>query len=274
VEVKKAIPKEPSVNLPQSPAAGLSMAAGRGGNSSSGFGQVCSSNAAGNSMARMGIISGRTSGQTVADGFGICAEYWPGMIGGCGWNGLESNSLYGGLFSYAGSNAGNGEFNSPAVGRNMWSNGGIGCGTTETFMNCGALGCSNMYCFGGSRTWGSSPTATRQAIGSSSGHCSGSYGFGIADSSYGSVGHGYTRQSNGYGVGVAPYSSSIWAYTRECSEANDSLCNKELKSESSAPKSRGSLPIGYGFGSTVTDLVSFSGSHEIACRQTNTGVAV
>jgi len=47
-----------------------------------------------------------------------------------------------------------------------------------------------------------------------------------------------------------------------------------LKLKSSAPKSRGYLPIGYGFGSTITDLVNYNGSHEIAGRETNTGVAV
>jgi len=266
VEVKKAIPKELSISLPRSPAAGLTMAAGRGGNSSSGFRQVCSSNPAGNSRARMDIISGHSPGETRGGGFGICAEYWPGMVGGCGCNGLGNISLYGGLFSYAG----NGKFSSPTVGRNMWSNGGIGCGNTETFTCYGAQGGSNMYCFGGARTWGSSPTATRQAIDNCSVHCSGSYGFGIAESSYGSVGCGDTRQS----TWVAPYSSSIWRYAREGSETNDSLGNRDLKLKSSAPKSRGYLPIGYGFGSTITDLVNYNGSHEIAGRETNTGVAV
>ena len=60
VEVKKAIPKDLSISLPQSTVAGLSMAVGRGGNSSSGFRQVCSCNPTGNSSAGMDIISGRS----------------------------------------------------------------------------------------------------------------------------------------------------------------------------------------------------------------------
>ena len=130
-----------------------------------------------------------------------------------------------------------------------------------------------MSCFGGARTWDSSPTAAK-AIGSFSGHCSGSYGCGIAKSSYGSVGCGYTRKNNGYRVGVAPYGSSIWGYARECSEVNDSLGSRDLRSKSGTPKSRGSLPIGYGFGSTFTDVVSYSESHEIAGKKTNIGEAI
>eukprot|EP01018_Ginkgo_biloba_P035410 Gb_12227 [translate_table: standard] len=301
VEVKQAIPKELSSGTSRNPTSVFSMAAGRGANFGCGFGQGCNPSSAGGCGTRMGIISGHVpegiagyspygAGVCSAGGYPIGGGLGNVTIGGYGGRGFGSNlacgtgaisefvggsyigesSVYGNTVGYVGTNGGFGS--SPGGSRNMWSNGGIGCGLTGSSFGYGLSGNDTMSVYGGAGTWGSALCGSNQAIGNSPCCPNGSFGFGSIGSSNSSVGGGHARQSSGHEAEAAPYGSDGAKHGREFGDVKSIYGYGDSTWKSA--ESMGPFPSDFGLGSAVADGLEKYGAYGVAGRQTQREVAV
>lgn len=302
VEVKRAIPKELSPSPARTPIGGFSVGGNRGGNFSAGYGQGYSSSPAGGYGVRLDTRYGPTSGGRGgyptfgATGYGIGATFGPGMNPSYGGSGFGSNlgygtgpganyggasSGYGGPLGYGGSTAGSGGYlSTPSGGRNVWSNGGLGYGSTGSSTGYVGAGNGNITASYGSGTgaWGTSNSASGPVVGSSSGYASGSFGYGSVENGYGSSLAGYAGRSTGYGVGTMPYASAAGGYGGAYGDMYGSSGYGDTTWRSGATELGGAHLVGYGLGSAVADgpgngSARYGGGYGVTGRQTHRGVA-
>lgn len=299
VEVKKAVPKEPSPGPSRSPLIGYNYSLGRTNSFLNSYAQGYNLSPIGGFGVRMDdrfnpISSGRSGFSSFGTaGYGMGLNLEPGLTPSYG-----GNSNFGGSLGYArmlspyytansnryntpiGYNAGNGRSNSllSSSTRNVWGNGGISNATTPgspgayLSSGSGSFGVS----FGNSgANWGPTPVSG-QGGGNISGYTGGS-SYGSGDGSFGLGGGGYGRNS---GTGVIQTSSHPGSTAGLDGSYGDLYRNGSVYGDSTwrstTPELDGSGTFGYGLSSIASDVTAkgsedYIGSYNVTSRQSNRG---
>ncbi|KAH7441669.1 hypothetical protein KP509_03G048000 [Ceratopteris richardii] len=228
VEVKRAIPKEMSPSPVRSTGSGYGSVVRGGGHYGTGYGSL-SSSPLGSFGARIENRYSPSSGMSFSSygqlDHGINRNFSSGLNTPYGYGGaiqsfgrntshgsLNSSSIYGGNGSGYGSTPPGSAYGNITPGRNLWSSGPIGYGSTGLTAGYRHGGSSNMVGYGsGLGTWGSSQspsssfgfTASNVSYGSADdGYISGNIDYRRRDYDFGSSGMGYSASGVSLGMGA------------------------------------------------------------------------